>query len=111
MPASHRTWNPLQIPRTGLPRGGELADRRQHGREARDRPAAEVIAVGEPAGEDDSVDGRQLRLAVPDEFRLGAERLEGERRVSVVVRAGEDDDADAGAGLRRSGRHGRISIS
>ena len=75
--------------------GGERGDGSHHRREARDRSAAQVVAVREAAGEDDSLDFGKLRVGVPDEDGLGAEALERERRVAVVVRAGEDDDGDA----------------
>jgi hypothetical protein len=75
---------------------GERAHRLHHGRDTGDRAAAEVVAVREPAREDDAGNvPRQCALGVPDGDGLGAERLECEPRVTVVVRPGERDDRDA----------------
>jgi hypothetical protein len=60
-------------------RSGELARRRRRRREARDRAAAEVVAVREAAGQDDRVEIRQLVLLVPDRNRLRVERREAQR--------------------------------
>ena len=43
-----------------------------HRREAGDRAAAQVVAVGEPAGEHDRVDALQVVVAVPERDGLGA---------------------------------------
>ena len=71
----------------------QSADGFHHGSEARDRPGAQVVAVREAARKDDGRGVvRKRPLAVPDELGLrpdGAERPGG---VTVVVRAGEDDD-------------------
>ena len=48
-PASQRIWKPLQMPSTGPPSAANRATARHHGREARDRAAAQVVAVGEAA--------------------------------------------------------------
>src|SRR5207248_7195751 len=88
--------------------GGEACDGGHHGRKAGDRSAAKVVAVGEASRKGDCGDvPRQLELAMPDERRLGAQRLECKGRVPVVVRAWEDDDRD----LRPTLGHGATVIS
>ena len=49
--------------------GGEVGDGAHDRREAGDRAAAQVVAVGEAAGEDDCVDARAAPRRVPDERR------------------------------------------
>ena len=89
---------------------GELGDRLHDRREARDRAAAEVVAVGEPAGEDDACGaGGKLRVVVPDAPGVRAEARQGELGVAVVVRAGEDDDGDPGPELFGDGHHAACS--
>ena len=66
-PASQRTWKPLQMPSTGAALGGEACDRLHRRREARDRSGAQVVAVGEAAGDDHAVEVREVRLLVPDQ--------------------------------------------
>ena len=56
-----QTWKPLQIPITGPPSRGELDHRLHDRREAGDRAGAQVVAVGEAAGDDDGVDARAGR--------------------------------------------------
>jgi len=86
----------------------EACDRSHRGSEARDRAAAQVVAVREAAREEDATDARELVLRVPHRDRLGAERAQRPERVAVVVRPGEDDDGDP----RPVRRHGsRTSIS
>ncbi len=94
-PASHRTWKPLQMPSTGPPSAAKRADLDHHGREARDGADAQVVAVGEAAGDDDGVDALEVRVAVPELHRVARERA-GEARVRVVAGAGEGDDAERG---------------
>ena len=62
-------------------------------REARDRADAQVVAVGEAAGDDDGVDALQVAVGVPQQHGLAHARG-GELRVDVVARAGEADDAE-----------------
>src|SRR6478752_2986160 len=70
-------------------------DERLHDRcEAGDGAAAQVVAVGEAAGEDDRVDAPEVRVAVPERDGLAAALADGTRRVTVVERTGERDDAD-----------------
>ena len=90
---------PVADPEDGSSLGGELGDGAHRGREPRHRAGAQVVAVREPAGEDDGVQFRELVVAVPDELRVRSERRESPGRVTVVVRAGEDDDADPRAKL------------
>src|SRR5205085_2232291 len=75
----------------------ELADGTEHRREPRDRPRPQVVAVGEPSGEDDRVDVAELRVAVPGRNAGAAHALHGSERVTVVVRSGERDDSDPGS--------------
>src|SRR3954469_1312493 len=73
----------------------ERGDRLHHRSKASDRTAAEVVAVGEPAGQDHALRPlRQCRLGVPDADGRGAEQLQREEGVPVVVRAGEGDNRD-----------------
>ena len=53
--------------------GGELLHRLHHGRELGDGAAAQIIAVGEAAGQNHRIDVAQAGRVVPDEFRLLAE--------------------------------------
>ena len=66
------------------------------GREAGDRAAAQVVAVGEAAGQDHRVDAVQVGVGVPERDRLGAGDADRAQRVAVVEAAREGDDADAG---------------
>ena len=65
-----------------------------HGCEPGDRAAAEVVAVGEAAGQHDRVDGLQGAVAVPQGDRVAAGQPHGAGGVDVVERAREGDDAD-----------------
>ena len=70
-------------------------DERVHDRcEAGDRAAAQVVAVGEPSGQDDRVDPLEVGVAVPEGDRLGADGTHGAGRITVVERARERDDPD-----------------
>src|SRR5439155_17595083 len=75
--------------------GGKPRDRLHHGREPGDRTAAKVVAVREAAREDDGTDVGKFGLRVPDAHGLGAERLERQLCVPVVLRSGEDHDRDS----------------
>ena len=75
------------------PVAGELRDRLHHRREPRDRPGAQVVAVGEAAGDDHRVDALQIAVGVPQHHRV-AHALGGVERVDVIARAGEADDAE-----------------
>jgi hypothetical protein len=87
--------------------GCEGAHRPHRRGEPGDRPAAEVVPVGETSREDDCVDLGQLPLRVPDEARLGAERSQSPGGVAVVVRPRKDEDGD----LRSDLAHSPTSIS
>ena len=82
--------------------GGEVGDRGHDGAEAGDGAAAQVVAVGEAAGDDDGVDVAQVGVLVPEPDRLGAgEGGDGVPGVVVGVDAREHADADA-HGVRAS---------
>ena len=84
---------------------GEVGDGLHDGAEARDGAAAQVVAVAEPAGDDDAVDALEVGVLVPEVLGGDAgEGLERVVRVAVGVDAGEDDDADAQG--RSSGHRG-----
>ena len=74
---------------------GEGAHLVHDGGEPRDRARAQVVAVGEPARQDDRVDAAQVVLGVPQGDALAAHRVDGPQRVPVVERPRERDDADA----------------
>src|SRR5665648_656976 len=79
-----------------------------HGGEPADRARAQVVAVGEPAGQHDGVDPVQVVVGVPEGDRGGARQPHGPCRVPVVEAAGEGDDADprgTGAGVGVGGGH------
>src|SRR5215203_1116598 len=76
------------------PAAGRVDQRRHHRREPGDRPAAQVVAVGEAAGQDDRVDVTQRVVAVPEPDGLGAGQPHGAGRVAVVQRSREADDPD-----------------
>ena len=65
----------------------------------RDRAAAQIVAIGEAAGQHDQIGaGGKLALAVPHHRGLAAgHELERMRHVALAVRSGEDDDG----GLQR----------
>ncbi len=96
-PASQSTWKPLQMPSTGPPSRGERRDLLHDRREAGDRPDAQVVAVGEAAGDDDRVDALQVVVAVPEQHRL-ADALAGGECVRLVAGPGKLDDAEPHAG-------------
>ena len=70
-------------------------DRLHHRRELRQRAGAKVIAVREPAGNDDAVGAAKVRLLVPQHLDLGAEHIARHmHRIVIAIRAGQDDDAE-----------------
>ena len=73
-PASHSTWKPLQMPSTSPPWRGEALDLGHDRREARERARAQVVAVGEAAGDDHRVDALQVVVAVPEQHRVADPR-------------------------------------
>ena len=74
-----------------------VGDRIHHGREARDRAGAEVVAVREAPGDHDGVHTLRGRIAVPEHLGRRAERLDGPRDIELAVRAREHDHTDARA--------------
>ena len=86
---------------------GERRDRVHQRRETRDRSAAKVVAVREPAGEDDACrSARQLGLRVPHARRARIQQFERMACVAIVVRAGEHRHRD-----QRTVAHACNSIS
>jgi hypothetical protein len=71
-------------------------DRAHHRTEAGDDAGADVVAVREPARQDDRVDVLQIAGFVPQRHRLAAGDMDGVDRVDVAVAARKDDDADPG---------------
>ncbi len=64
-------------------------------REARDGAGSQVIAVGEPAWQDDRVGALQAGLLVPDEHGVLAEHVPGGViGVVIAVRSREDNDGE-----------------
>ena len=66
------TWKPLQMPTTGPPSAANSRTASITGRTGRWR-RAEVVAVGEAAGDDDGVDAADGGVAVPQQLGLAAE--------------------------------------
>ena len=75
--------------------GGELLHRLHERCEAGDRTAAEVIAVGEAAGEDDAVGTAEIAIAMPEHHRLVPVERDGVGAVAVRPGPREDGDAEA----------------
>src|SRR5262249_17927523 len=78
-----------------------VGDRLHRGREAGDRAGAQVVAVGEPARDDDRVGAAKVVVLVPDAPCL-AEQAACVERVSLVAGAGE---------LKHPPPHHRLTIS
>src|SRR5207248_5032293 len=74
--------------------GGELAHPFHHGREARDRAGAQVVAVAEAPGQHHAVDAVQVRLLVPQVAQLGAQDVL-DHVAAVAVRPGAREDHDS----------------
>src|ERR1700730_13859542 len=62
--------------------------------EFRDGTAAQVVAVGDPAGHHHRVDTLEIGVGVPQADRLGADGTHCTGSVHVVERSGKGDDAD-----------------
>ena len=104
------TWKPLQMPTTGTARGRELADRVHHRREPGDRAGAQVVAVREPAGDDDRVDAlRSCRRRASSSSAVAAELLDRALHVELAVRAREQHDADAARVTRSTTSYASIT--
>src|SRR5207302_1910959 len=83
---------------------GKARHRLHHRREARYRPAAQVVAVGEAAGKDHQVQVAQVALAMADvAHRFAQDVVQRVGAVAVAPRAREDDDARFHARLERAG--------
>jgi hypothetical protein len=68
--------------------------------EARDGAGPQIVAVAEPARQDDDVAPLQVVILVPQQHGLLAESLDDRlQRVVVAVRAGEGDDAELHDGV------------
>ena len=67
---------------------GEAGHGLHGGSEPGDRASPQVVAVGEPAGDDHGVEVREIRLLVPDEPRV-TDPLACRERVALVARPGE----------------------
>src|SRR3954449_13105967 len=128
-PASQSTWKPVQMPSTGRPGRApnrlppRLAEHREavpdaehgpalprpvddvlhQGRAGRDRPGAQVVTVGEAAGEDDGVDVLEVVVGVPQGHGLAPGQAHRAGGVDVVQGTREGDDTDAHSGSLRSG--------
>ena len=74
--------------------GGEAAHRVHDRRARRDGAAAQIIAIGKAAGNDDEIGaGRQLAVGVPHHRRLApGNELQRARHVALAIDAGKDDD-------------------
>ncbi len=76
--------------------GGELSHRGHDRRKFGDGAAAEIIAVGEAAGQDHGVGVAQRSGVVPDKFAGLAEVMgDGVPGVVVAIAAGKNDDAES----------------
>ena len=75
--------------------GREVGDGPHDRAEAGDHTGPHVVAVREPAGQDDRRDAIERGVLVPQDDRLGPGQLERVDGVAVAVAAGEDDDPDA----------------
>ena len=92
-PASHSTWKPLQMPSTSPPWRANRSTSPITGANRAIAPHAQVVAVGEAAGDDHGVDAAQVGVGVPQQLGV-ADAAGGEQRVDVVARAREPDDPE-----------------
>ena len=112
-----RIWKPLQMPSTSPPSAAKRATARHDRREARDRAAAEVVAVREPAGEDDRR-GRRAGAPSPRARRARRPRRAARaraarpgRRSSPGRRRRRSRGRGAGVASRRRGSRARSRSS
>ncbi len=77
-------------------RAGGRDQLRHHRREPGDRAAAQVVAVGEAAGQHHGVDAVQAGLAVPQRYRGAARQPDRAAGVLIVEGARKGDDSDPG---------------
>src|SRR6266511_2596481 len=75
--------------------GGVTPDRLHDRSEFRERAGAEIVAIREPAGDDDAVDAFEVGVFVPEHFRFRAEEVARDvERVVIAVGTGQNDDAE-----------------
>jgi hypothetical protein len=79
------------------------------GRLGGDGAGAQVVAVGEPAGDDDGVHTMQVGIGMPERDRFGTNDFRGTQGVDVIETAGEGDDADPD-GHRGSPSASRVTV-
>ena len=73
----------------------ECLDRPHHRRKSGDGAGAKIIAIGEPAGQDDRIEAGQRSFLMPDWDRFLAEDAGNDvDAVVIAVGAGENDDAE-----------------
>src|SRR5262249_43523276 len=91
--ALEQNLKPVADTKDGAAFGGKLHDRFHDWREPRDRAGAQVIAVREPAGQDDEIRAAERRVLVPDEWRIQPQHVLG-RVIGVVIAVGswKNDD-------------------
>ena len=78
----------------------ECSDGRHDRRAGSDRTAAQVVAIGEAAGNADHVAGRQLGIVVPNQSDIAeADGTESPDEVAVAVGAGEGHDRSPHASI------------
>jgi hypothetical protein len=75
--------------------GREVPDRLHHRGEAGDGPAAQVVAVGEPAGQDEAVVTGQVGVLVPDvPYRLLEHFFYNMKAVQLAVGTGKNHNPE-----------------
>jgi hypothetical protein len=74
--------------------GGVALHRLHHRAEPGDGAGPEVIAVAEPARQDDDIRALQIGVAVPHEVGPGTHGLRGAECVEIAVAAGEPHHRD-----------------
>ena len=72
---------------------GERDHGLHRGREARDRPRAQVVAVGEAAWDDDRVGPFEVAVGVPDQLGV-AHAAGGVQRIDLIARSGKLQDPE-----------------
>ncbi len=74
--------------------GRELFDRAHHRRKLGDGAAAQIVAIGETARQNDGIDIAERGGTVPDEFsRLTEIMRDGVSSIVVAIASGKDNDA------------------
>src|SRR6202044_1947651 len=66
-----------------------------HPREPGDSAAAQVVAIGEAAGQHHGIDAPQVAVTMPERDRDGARPADGPGGIVVIERARKRDDPDA----------------